>query len=310
MTAPVLPNTFFRIDEVLNASRGWHLQPIFMPDVAWLHSAVRRTCQEEYATLTTFLRLFEQFCPHGGTVVDSGANEGTWSLLAAAHGCTTYAIEPQPYCTQILSASATRSGLQIDQKMVLFAEYEDGLKSPCVPVDTCRGTASYTRGTVTDIRDKGWTPLTSSACQTVRMATLDELIPATASVDLWHLDVEGAELVALRSARRLMGEGRIKRVMMEIDSRQRWRMNIKDKMTIDATLAEVSAMFRGWKCVTACDHGKPFVWPTHFTWGDKRDACSNVYCVAPNVVDDVKTGGRGGRSRTHAHVEPCGGTGP
>jgi FkbM family methyltransferase len=307
-------SAFFRVDDVLNASHTWqHLPPIFMPDVAWLRSAVRRTCDEEYSTLTTFLKLFRHICSTGGLFVDSGANEGTWSLLAAAHGCKVHAIEPQPYCSRIIAAAARRSGLTLTQDTVVFAEYETELTRPCVPVDMCRGTASYTHGKVTDIRDRKWAANASSGCQTVEATTLDELLPGTTtSLDLWHLDVEGAELVALRSARRLLRERRIKRVMMEIDSRQRWRLNVKDKLTIDATLAEVALIFRGWRCVFPCnrhDHGTPpFVWPTHFTWGAKRDECSNVYCVAPGVADDAFHDAfhlRPSASRPRAHVEPC-----
>ena len=32
------------------------------------------------------------------TFVDSGANEGFWSLLAAQLGCDVIAVEPQPAC--------------------------------------------------------------------------------------------------------------------------------------------------------------------------------------------------------------------
>ena len=111
------------------------------------------------------------------------------------------------------------------------------------------------------------------------LATLDELVPSGRVIELWHLDVEGAELAALRSARRLLAENRIRRVMFEIDSMQRWRLNIQDKRRIDETLAEVSAIFEAWNCISSCD-GLPTRLPTHFAWGG-RSRCANMFCVAP-----------------------------
>uniref|UniRef100_A0A7S3W140 Methyltransferase FkbM domain-containing protein n=1 Tax=Emiliania huxleyi TaxID=2903 RepID=A0A7S3W140_EMIHU len=59
----------------------------------------------QHAELKTF-PLMEQVlrvsCAQEGTFVDSGANEGSWSLVAASYGCKVIAVEPQPHCTQLL----------------------------------------------------------------------------------------------------------------------------------------------------------------------------------------------------------------
>ena len=51
-----------------------------------------------------FASVWARVCPaeptakHRTVFVDSGANEGTWSLLAAAYGCFSLAVEPQSTC--------------------------------------------------------------------------------------------------------------------------------------------------------------------------------------------------------------------
>ena len=98
---------------------------------------------------------------------------------------------------------------------VALTDNKAGPKS-CVPRRLCKGTTSYGQGKVTDIRDKTeYNPEKRAAgeeqeCLTVPLATLDELVPSGRVIELWHLDVEGAELAALRSARRLLAENRMR----------------------------------------------------------------------------------------------------
>ena len=176
-----------------------------------------------------FLKIFRACHARKGVFVDSGANEGTWSLLAAAHGCTAVAIEPQPYCAALLRAASERSGFNelIHLHNNAFVDNPKNATKLCVPLDMCRGTATYTNGQVTDIRSKDFSVPKGTHCVEVPFVTLDELVPPGSSVDLWHLDVEGAELVALRSARKLLLERRILRIMMEVDSMQRWRLHVR-----------------------------------------------------------------------------------
>lgn len=236
-----------------------------------------------------FLTVFSSICRRGGVFVDSGANEGTWSLLAAAHGCNAIAIEPQPYCGKMIRAAAKQSGL--DARLTChtraFSDSWNKSLQPCVPRDICRGTATYRGGTVTDIRDNTFRVRPRASCEVVPFIAIDEL---STTIDLWHLDVEGSELVALRSARRLLSERRVLRVMIEVDSSMRWRMNVGSdgaRPKIDETLLEVRHIFSGWTCTSACD-GSLYAFPTHFTWGlhaSIESLCSNVYCVAPGVDD-------------------------
>lgn len=280
---------YFRVDRVLNVSWPHAVPHIVMPDTPLIRAAVERINKvpEEHATFMRFLSVFHAVCrgSRGSSViVDSGANEGFWSLLGAAHGCTALAIEPQPYCARLIRAAGERSGV-MDRVQIHTIAYTDGARSPrpCVPFGMCKGTASYSQGKVTDIRDRAFSMNEKEECLSVPLVTLDELVPVGTNVELWHLDVEGAELAALRSARKLIAENRIRRIMIEVDSMMRWRLNIREKITIDKTLAEARAIFADWKCTSVCDDN-PYTLPSHFGWGGKA-ICSNVYCVAPGVHD-------------------------
>ena len=238
-----------------------------------------------------FLTVFSSICRRGGVFVDSGANEGTWSLLAAAHGCNVIAIEPQPYCGRMIRESAKQSGLQdrLTCHMRAFSDNWNTSLQPCVPLDICRGAATYRGGAVTDIRDSRFHVRAQASCEVVPFLAIDQL---NTTIDLWHLDVEGSELAALRSAKRLLSERRVLRVMIEVDSQPRWRLNVVGRdgtrPKIDKTLAEVRGIFNGWSCTSACD-GTAYSFPTHFAWGfhgSTESLCSNVYCVAPGVDDN------------------------
>lgn len=278
-------SSYFRADHVLNISWPHGVPHLHLPDTPLMRVAVERlnVVLSEHATLKRFVSIFHAVCRRGATFVDSGANEGFWSLFAAAHGCTAVAIEPQPYCAQLIRAASIRSGVmsRVQLHTMAFTDDTSG-KKPCVPLDICKGTASYTQGKVIDIRNQSYSVREAEKCSTVPLGTLDELLPSS-TIDLWHLDVEGAELAALRSAKRLLEEKRILRIMIEVDSMQRWRLNVKEKMRIDETLAEVRALFATWTCSSVCD-GKPYQLPLHFQWGGSG-ICPDMYCVAPGVHD-------------------------
>eukprot|EP00404_Azadinium_spinosum_P042419 CAMPEP_0180834630 /NCGR_PEP_ID=MMETSP1038_2-20121128/77958_1 /TAXON_ID=632150 /ORGANISM="Azadinium spinosum, Strain 3D9" /LENGTH=223 /DNA_ID=CAMNT_0022877875 /DNA_START=95 /DNA_END=764 /DNA_ORIENTATION=+ len=59
-----------------------------------------------------FLHIFQDVCSRtGATVVDSGANEGLYSLLVAAHGCRAVVVEPQPLCIEWIMKTAEANGI-------------------------------------------------------------------------------------------------------------------------------------------------------------------------------------------------------
>ena len=55
-----------------------------------------------------------------GVFVDSGANEGSYSLLAAAAGCDAFAVEAQPLCIQELDAAHRANSPDIQHRLKTF----------------------------------------------------------------------------------------------------------------------------------------------------------------------------------------------
>jgi hypothetical protein len=116
----------------------------------------------------------------------------------------------------------------------------------------------------------------------------------TADARRCSLPATGAELVALRGARQLLQEQRIRRILIEVDSMMRWRLNVRGKPKIDKTLEEVINIFEGWRCFNVCDRS-PYTFPRHFVWGG-ASGCSNVFCLAPGVDEHA--------SNIHTHALP------
>eukprot|EP00966_Prymnesium_polylepis_P292981 6767217-Prymnesium_polylepis.1 len=117
-----------------------------------------------------------------------------------------------------------------------------------VPIDQCHGTSEYHThlGRVSDVTREGRAKLYGrrSERRSVSPIAFDELVGTGRTISLWHLDVEGAEVPVLRSARRLFAEQRIKRVALEFIP---FRWPAQNVSSFRAYL-ELAALFRGWRC--------------------------------------------------------------
>lgn len=235
-------------------------RPIYMPE----YSVVNTTVMGHFAISEAYIRerfleLFRTCRPHGDDeflFVDSGSNEGSWSLLAAAHGCKVVAIDPQPLCIELLRVAATRSGFDnIDMYNHILAPHHVNV-SLNVPSDQCHGTSQYVTHLrkVSDVTLPGRSHLArrrSAPRHAVSAKSLDELVGPRRTVSLWHLDVEGAEVPVLRSARRLFAERRIRRVVLEFIP-ARWPAH---NLTRTGPLPELARLFAGWQCHVICPFG-------------------------------------------------------
>ena len=227
--------------------------------------------------------------------VDSGANEGSWSLIAAAYGCEAIAIEPQPACTKQLVQDALHNGL--DSRVHIY----NRLLAPSaialnVTADGCIGNRQFvdsSNAESTRSRSKK-VPTHSKHVQSVRLDALPELSSGQARPIIWHIDVEGAEIGVLRSASRLFAEERIASVMVEVQTLLWARYGV----SIDEGLRTAREIFHGWHCTVACS-GAAFYWDTtdlgkcNYTvravpmhgeteapgYGDPMD----VFCTAPSA---------------------------
>ena len=96
--------------------------------------------------IALMLGVFGSACGSGrsrrGLFVDSGANDGAWSLLAGASGCDVIAVEPQPLCTRLL-----HEAVRANRMHARVAVHENTLSAEAfesqVPTDRCRGETQF-----------------------------------------------------------------------------------------------------------------------------------------------------------------------
>jgi len=256
-----------------------------MPDLDSTRAMVRWIGTNEPFMVDAITSILRAACSASDAVfVDSGMNEGTWTVLGAHFGCRTVGIEPQPQCLP-----SVREGLRING---LSARVYNALLAPTdtsVSVDTsapCHG-GLQPNGSERAAHDPA---ARHQWIQSLRLDELDELKDPRTFVALWHLDVEGAEIPVLRSAAKLFAARRIERVLFEVSLRRWGKLGIASKQ---AGLDELRAMFAGWTCTWACN-GRPFPWRPIARravycappWNEHSDlgwGLFDVYCVAPGV---------------------------
>ena len=135
----VLPGLVTKFANVTN--RVGSPKPIFVAKSEAVLPQVAYFLTKEVANVRYFKDVFQRVC-HGRrrAFVDSGANDGLWSLLAAAYGCDVVAIEPQPLCIRLLAAAAVKSQLSLTLHNVMLSARPNVYT---MPVDTCAGTVQF-----------------------------------------------------------------------------------------------------------------------------------------------------------------------
>lgn len=189
--------------------------------------------------------------------VDSGANEGLWTMLAGTLGCHVLAVEPQPGCVRWLEDSIALNP-RAKQHVRVFNRFLSPDAGALLPVGEtgCDGhfgsgvPGKEARPTGGDVSKGGHSIGTS-----VRGIRLDSLVPARHShrrfadhLALWHIDTEGAEVLVLRSASALLLFERIDRIVLELSPRLWANHNV----SLTTGYAELEQHFRGWQCWWAC----------------------------------------------------------
>ena len=212
----------------VDIAAAWQLSPSSWSTPVLIHrnhsGMLEFLARFEPHIIAVMLAVFATCDRGSGLFVDSGANDGAWSLMAGVAGCRVIAVEPQPQCTRLLRSAVRVNGLServsIHQNILAARPIQTQ-----VPTDRCGGDTQFLPdGRVTTAF--GWDErrfnrsLATAPRATVRSASLDDLlqrgrdVPAT--VDLWHIDTEGAELVVLRSAAAALSAARVRRVLIEV----------------------------------------------------------------------------------------------
>ena len=128
----------------------------------------------------------------GQTFCDIGANIGYFSMLAAQLGAHVIAFEPQPLCASAFRRNANLNNLNITLHEIALSN-EPGQMNLYLEGDQNTGAASFR------IRD--------GVAISVPVKRLDDIL--TVKPHLMKIDIEGAEVLALRGAKQtLSGAGR------------------------------------------------------------------------------------------------------
>lgn len=262
---------------------------------------------------------------HGAVFVDSGANEGLWSLLAATHGCHVISVEPQPGCQAWIKASLALNP-SARRHIHLWHHFLAADSNHTLEVDSesCNGGSSFSEATPQSGDATGSRAAQTPGGQqgqatratrtttrtTVTAARLDAstflLEHGDSRISLWHLDTEGAEVPVLRSAAALFASRRIDRVMLEVTPHWWARYGV----TLTTGYGELAQRFAGWRCVWACTgqridwsteaarvtetmrkhHGRSHAGSCRRPWRERATAV-DAYCVRPGVEPFFDMGG-------------------
>lgn len=273
--ASIKANGFFRIGD---ASKQLQTpNPIYLPDSSHVRSILKyfEDQPSERFVLRLIMNILKGVCTTEPRplIVDSGANEGIISALAASMGCEVLSVEPQLGCIGLLNTTKARNGFT-RQRIVnkLLSEFPISITTDA---EVCVGSKSFLLdGTVANTNHGMKAAQTMEKLAKVKATTtsirLDELINSESQiVALWHIDVEGAEVMVLRSAKTLFENKQIHRVILEVGP-ERWGnfgLKVKDG------LAELRQLFQNWECSTE-EFGA-------YAFEKQLPDIPDVYCVAP-----------------------------
>lgn len=229
------------------------------------------TYHTEKAVRWTLRLILNTHCRrhHGAFVIDIGANEGFYSLLAAAYGCRVTAVEPQPLCVAWMSASIAFNNFK--HPVNLLNRYVDLIEGKMlVNKNECDG--------MNQMREN------SKAKETVEIKSigLTDLMPsANEDILVIHMDVEGMEVPIMRM---LIGYAhRIKNIVYEMN-RNWWKENGITTENGDATLETIMAF--GFVCRDLSSNGYPVLakpLSKHFV----NDA-TDIWCTSmPEYMDVI-----------------------
>ncbi|MET0459454.1 MAG: FkbM family methyltransferase [Ilumatobacteraceae bacterium] len=139
----------------------------------------------------------------GWNVVDLGANVGLFTLHAASKGARVFSFEPNPECFERL-----RSNVRLNDATSSVALFNEAVSDEAGRGQLTVERGGSTGGTVQRGGEGG-----------IRMTTLDHALAASPveKIDLLKMDIEGAEVDALRGAEASLAK--TERIIAEYHSR-------------------------------------------------------------------------------------------
>ncbi len=179
--------------------------------------------------------LFGAILSSGGTFFDVGANFGYFSILAARRVGSegrVVAFEPDPRNIQRLETNISLNGLSRIQVVPSAVCEEAGTVALHMSADT-----EDNLGSSSIVQDGAGRKTID-----VRAISLDDFLREfPGNVDVLKMDIEGAELSALRGARQTLAAGKIRSIVLEL---HRLALNAQEVAAVHEIFT--SAGYHGW----------------------------------------------------------------
>jgi FkbM family methyltransferase len=156
------------------------------------------------------LDLVESLVRPGDVAIDVGANHGMWTLaLSRAVGAEgrVYSFEPVPFTFGVLSAVARRAPFDNVTLVNKGCSDEVGVMEMAIPVQRA-GSSDDLGAYLAQRRPPDEGVADESVEVSCEITTLDAELANAREVSLLKVDIEGAELLALRGAANLIGRER------------------------------------------------------------------------------------------------------
>lgn len=214
-------------------------------------SFYQSTSRDEIATRRVMHRIFQKHCEGGAKpplVLDMGANDGFYAILASSYGCRVVSFEPQSACVRKLAYALAINDFspQVDLRNCVVGKSEGSFVM--VADNSCSGMQTYgaserspferasaSIGTAISniflFFKYGWSSESAGGAFPCRLVGANKVHPATQKrtgtqavtscvaesdrVLLWHIDVEGAEVLALNSGKLLIENSRVENLIIE-----------------------------------------------------------------------------------------------
>jgi FkbM family methyltransferase len=177
----------------------------------------------EQSAVAIFRALCSRRCRShpAALVLDMGANDGFYAMLASSYGCRVISFEPQSGCIRPLAMAIALNrfvpAVDLRQRVVVANRSQ----SVMVPDLQCSGVAHYGNGRYGEAYDQNSTGLGTEV--RVEAQVLEDVVCDGDELLLWHVDVEGLETVVLDSGAALITKKRAKNIILEWNpSRHLW----------------------------------------------------------------------------------------
>lgn len=147
---------------------------------------------------------FSRFAREGGLVVDCGANIGIYSLISAKYANKVIAVEPNPLVYLALQKNVKLNGFS-NVRSVNMAVWSSSGKARLY-------LSSYHE--VSTLKYDTMNEYTYGNSIEIETITLDQLLTQEPEINLIKIDVEGAEVEALKGASEVLNK--TKRIIVEV----------------------------------------------------------------------------------------------